>query len=341
MIDIYVLPSNSQIRGGFVPDDNQKAMVLGGTRYVEHCSGGSTNYEIATSKVVSHEMGHCFGLLHTWQNNGDDGLSDTSIDYVQENACVNPNTCQFVNNCSLCNVSSNPTTNMTNFMSYTVPTCMSVFSPMQVNLMRNTLNYSIASVVNDSWAGIPPGITGNLSGPSTVSEWDLTWYSVPDQNQKYGTFFWTTPRGFLRTAGGNGYHNVQTWIQPNARSGYVQVWLTNICGNGGAKFKYVTVTTGGGCGICPITQMSPNPASNELVISFSSRETGEILAKPVFEEARKYVITDFMGTMVFSYKSKQTKLKLDISGIKRNGTYVLNVTHGSLGTDQLRLIIDR
>ena len=37
---------------------------------------------------------------------------------------------------------------MTNFMSYTVPACMSVFSPLQVNLMRYTLNNSQASVVN-------------------------------------------------------------------------------------------------------------------------------------------------------------------------------------------------
>ena len=286
-------------------------------------------------------MGHCFGLIHTGKFNGDDGLSDTSIDYVLKSECVNPNNCQFVNNCSSCNVASNPTTNMTNFMSLTVPPCMSVFSPMQVDLMRNTLNYSIASVVNDSWVGIPPGITGSLSGPSTVSEWDLVWYSVPAQSQKYGTFFWTTPRGFLRTAGGNGYRNVQTWIQPNAFSGYVQVWQTNICGNGGAKFKYVTVTTGGGCGICPLTQMSPNPATNRIDISFIDRETGEMISQNKFEEPREYVITDFEGIIVYRHQSKQASLKLDISTIKRDGVYVLNIRHGNLGTEQLRLVIDR
>ncbi len=191
------------------------------------------------------------------------------------------------------------------------------------------------------WVGKPTSITGSLSGPSSVTEWQLTWYSVPDQSQEDGTFFWTTPLGFLRTAGGNGYRNVQTWIQPYAQSGYVQVWKTNICGNGGAKYKYVTVTTGGGCGICPITQMSPNPASDQIDISFVDRETSELISQKKFEEPREYVITDFEGYIVYRHQSKQTNLKLDISQIKQNGLYVLNIKHGSLGTDRYRLIIER
>jgi len=131
------------------------------------------------------------------------------------------------------------------------------------------------------------------------------------------------------------------WIQSYAQSGYVQVWKTNVCGNGGAKYKYVTVTTGGGCGICPITQTSPNPASDRIDISFIDRETNQMIAKQNFEEPREYVITDFMGTVVLSYQSKQTKLKLDISQVKREGVYVLNIKHGSLGTDRYRLIIER
>lgn len=66
-------------------------MVVAGTISVSHCSGGSTSYEIPMGQVVSHEMGHCFGLVHTRQSGGD-GISDTSVDYVQNNECVNPNT---------------------------------------------------------------------------------------------------------------------------------------------------------------------------------------------------------------------------------------------------------
>ncbi len=63
--------------------------------------------------------------------------------------------------------------------------------------------------------------------------------------------------------------------------------------------------------------------------------------KYAFEEPREYVITDFEGNIVYRYRSKQTRLKLDLSPIKRNGVYVLNIRHGNLGTDQYRLIIDR
>ena len=132
-----------------MPNNKKNVLIIGGARNVVHCQGGTVNYELATSKVVCHEMGHCLGLIHTWQNNGDDGLSDTSNDYVQKNECVNPITCQFVSNCGIsCNTQSNPTINMTNYMSYTVPNCMTVFSPLQVNLMRFTLNNTMSGVIS-------------------------------------------------------------------------------------------------------------------------------------------------------------------------------------------------
>lgn len=145
---------------------------------------------------------------------------------------------------------------------------------------------------------------------------------------------------FLVQTGGDGYNCVQTWIQSYTVDGYVQVWSTNVCCNGGARYKYVTVG-GGGCGKCPITQMSPNPASGQIDISFVDRETGEMIVVENIEETREYVLTDFEGNVVYRYQSKQTKLKLDIRSIKRKGLYVLNIRHGSLGTDQYRLIIDR
>jgi Reprolysin (M12B) family zinc metalloprotease/Secretion system C-terminal sorting domain len=191
------------------------------------------------------------------------------------------------------------------------------------------------------WVGRPQAVTGILSGPTTVSIGSLNIYSVPDPNHYSGTFDWRTPRGHTQSGGGDGYNYVQTWIQSNAWDGYVQIWRKNACGNGGARYKWVTVDTGGGCGVCPLTQMSPNPASDQIDINFVSRETGEMISQQDFVEPREYVITDFMGTVVFSYQSKQTKLKLDISQIKRNGVYVLNIQHGGLGTDQYRLIIER
>jgi Pregnancy-associated plasma protein-A len=149
-INIYVLPNNSQISGGFVPASNKQIIMIGGTKSVTHCQPSTTTiaYEIATGRVVSHEMGHCFGLLHTFENSGDDGLSDTPIDNVTNStggqACVNFSNCQFTGNCGACTLPSNPTTNMNNFMSYTIPNCMAVFSPMQMDVIRNTIKLALA-----------------------------------------------------------------------------------------------------------------------------------------------------------------------------------------------------
>ncbi|HYC84908.1 MAG TPA: M43 family zinc metalloprotease [Chryseosolibacter sp.] len=198
-INIYVLPSNSQIQGGFVPDNNKKVMVLGGTRAVTHCSGGTTNYEIAQHRIVSHEMGHCFGLVHTFQYDGDDGLSDTPIDHVRRNECVNPSNCQFVPNCATCNVASNPTTTMNNFMSYTVPTCMSFFSPMQLDVMKNAMNNNMSSVVTVT----------QLSPPNM----QLMTY---DNNKPVSTVTFVSA----------GYHTIYTNLNPSSLTQNVQ-WSAN------------------------------------------------------------------------------------------------------------------
>ncbi len=329
-IDIYLLPSNSKAAGGFVPSNNKKAMVIGGTRTVNHCSGDFISYKVAATKVVSHEMGHCLGLPHTFNTS-----VGTSVDYVTENACVDPNNCQFVSNCIDCNVSSNPTTNMTNFMSYTIPNCMSVLSDEQVSLMREKLNDTMASVV-DRTKGLPSDIIGDLIGPSEVVKGSLIRFNVSDQVEESEAFVWTMPAGFLRTGGVDTSRSVKTWIVSGAESGEVSVWKTNFCGNSDTKYKYVTVILDD-CMVCPIVKILPNPAFDEIFISYSSRESGD---QVLFKRPRGYMIVDSQGKTVYKYNSRQTNLILDLSRIK-NGVYILNIKYGNLGSYQFRFIIAR
>lgn len=53
--------------GGFVPSENEQILLVGGIKVVTHCQNPETIvYEITIFGVVIHEIGHYFGLIHTF-----------------------------------------------------------------------------------------------------------------------------------------------------------------------------------------------------------------------------------------------------------------------------------
>ena len=198
-----------------------------------------------------------------------------------------------------------------------------------------------AQFSRDFWVAKPTSVTGTLSGPSTVSVGSLNNYSVPDQWHYSGTFDWTTPLGHLQTAGGDGQNYVQTWIQSYAVNGYVQIWRTNTCGNGGARFKWVTVTGQGGCSRFCEMSIGPNPAFGSVTIQYLDKE-GQPLAEGRFELDIKYTIKDLYGSIVLINRSNLTKLTLDLSPINKRGVYILEVAGENADEFKAyRLLIDR
>ena len=318
----------AEVSGGFVPGNNKKVMLLGGTRTVEHCSGETKTYQVAATQVVSHEMGHCLGLPHTFEQR-----IGTTIDLVRENACVDPNTCQFISDCSSCNVTSNPTMNMTNVMSYTVPNCMSAFSEEQVNVMRHQLNGSMSSVVStpkDTLAEIPPEIIG----PSEVYIGSTVKFEIPDLTPESETYEWSLPEGFLinNTEEGN---YLEVWVGPTAEGGTISVKTMDLCGASNEWFKPVKVSVKD-CLDCPVADIFPNPASSRVYVNFRS----EGHAREEFESHQEYTIIDLNGRSVFHTSSTRKNLILEVSDLD-NGLFVLIIKNQHSHIMRYKLAIAR
>ncbi|OJV25454.1 MAG: hypothetical protein BGO32_00070 [Bacteroidetes bacterium 37-13] len=144
-IDIYLLANDGNFNGGKASNIPGTALVIGGNVY-------GTN--LASSHVLSHEMGHCLGLYHTFHGlcgesgcaelvNGSNGSScgdlvqDTPADRQAHN--VNQSTCVWSGvTCDGINTDANgdyysPNTHL--FMAYIPPSCMQSHTIGQKNRM--------------------------------------------------------------------------------------------------------------------------------------------------------------------------------------------------------------
>jgi hypothetical protein len=129
--------------------------------------------------------------------------------------------------------------------------------------------------------------------------------------------------------------SIQIWIGSGAESGDVEVWKSNLCGDGNKKTKNVTVIPDD-CVDCPTVKVLPNPASDKIFISYSSQESGD---QEFFENPREYTIVDAQGSVVQSITSKQTNIILDLT--QPNGFYVLNIRYGNVEGYRIKFIVAR
>lgn len=329
-INIYVLPANSLISGGFVPNTNKQMLLIGGTRTITHCQAPATvQYEIATSKIVCHEMGHCFGLIHTFDLSGDDGLSDTPIDNVINGVggqgCINTTNCQFTGSCNSCSLASNPTTNMINFMSYTTPPCMSYFSPLQLALMKYTINTAMFQIVSQTQIGGPDltGITRDGAiAVNTINSISSGYHTIATNVNPVSlstNMIWT-PSTTSVWWGNSGSKNVNVWLQPNSgQSITYNISATNICAT---STRNITFTVQSAYKIYSSTNVK-----SELIIEFTNTSYLEALPQTVSIYDEKNGKTEKVVEMKDIYGNKEfidsKKLVLDVSKLSR-GTKILH-----------------
>ena len=92
----------------------------------------SVNAPYDRGRTASHEIGHCFGLVHIWgdANCGTDYCADTPTAHTSNFGCPT------VTNCS-----STGNEMVQNYMDYTDDTCMNIFTTNQKDRITQVMNY--------------------------------------------------------------------------------------------------------------------------------------------------------------------------------------------------------
>ena len=191
---------------------------------------------LITSHVISHEMGHVLFLWHTHHGveagscpelvNGSnastcgDFVVDTPADpHIQFN--VNPANCTWLGSGSDANGQSyNPDTH--NIMAYTIPACMSYFTPLQGLRMRNAIS---------SLPFLMQTVVSNCLSCDTQSNLDLY---VKDSQADTGTepntvtqYMWTSENIWVRNYADNGLTHQNPDYSANGNPNYVYVRVKN------------------------------------------------------------------------------------------------------------------
>jgi hypothetical protein len=178
--------------------------------------GTSTSSNVA-SRMLTHEVGHYFGLPHTWGPNDNSGLpSNCGID---DGIADTPNTIGSQYNCNLAfspctDASGQPIlANVQNYMDYSP--CAVMFTTGQRAVMRAGLQLAcraqlttaanlLATGTNDGFVGGPCGPVAAFepSSPSTCEGSTVTFtdYSYNDPPGAARTYSWTFPGGTPATS---------------------------------------------------------------------------------------------------------------------------------------------
>lgn len=147
---------------------------------------------------LTHEMGHYFGLFHTWGNqdlnttcNFSDGIYDTPVSKGNDYCDTTANSCDDTNNAtSFAYWGFDPRDNIENFMEFSF--CLRMFTNGQVELMRNVAESPLYgrdqlwTTTNLIATGTGPGVTPPVSSAAPHSNFSIISNSTQNYPNTYG-----------------------------------------------------------------------------------------------------------------------------------------------------------
>ncbi|MDO7877116.1 M43 family zinc metalloprotease [Hymenobacter sp. ASUV-10] len=134
VVNAIVVPGLSGTIGGYSPLPQMAAGPMDGlvVRHDYFGNLGTSSPANALRRVATHEIGHHFGLLHTWGSSYVSSGNCTDTDYVADTPPTDGST-----TCNLTYAPCGPVTNVQNYMDYSG--CSTMFTQGQRTLMRNVL----------------------------------------------------------------------------------------------------------------------------------------------------------------------------------------------------------
>ena len=171
-------------------------------------------------RTATHEVGHYLGLLHTFDGGcGTATAPYTSGDLIMDTAAHAQENYECTAASSGCTGGGNAP--IDNYMNYTPDTCMTKFTPEQVNRMRcSIMNYRMALVMNGEGLGTPPvarfsatveALTATFADESTDADG-----SIAARNWQFGDGTSSSEQGPTHTYAAPGTYTVTLEVTDNS-----------------------------------------------------------------------------------------------------------------------------
>lgn len=184
----------------------------------------------------------------------------------------------------------------------------------------------------NAWPGKPVIPSGPVGACNNDPQNSIAYYQIdPVFNTTY--YRWFLPTGATLT---NGLGTTDITVDfLGSVSGNVKVWAENSCGHGPAVLKAVTVNAcrlaNGDASVMQLTAY-PNPATDQLTVSFSS-EKNEMYSIRMYDMTGRLVIDQSNQS-----STGMNKQEINLQNIS-NGLYNLVVTRGEV-TERLRVVVE-